>query len=337
VDVSGNNVTGYSYTLSASGVINALSEWNGQIYVGGSFTSLDSGSGAVTANNIAVIDPDTGVVTPFIHTSSTDNGVNGAVYAISQGQGDVIFIGGAFTASGGSNSVTLYRVGGFDTVNGTWDASVRVDNGTVKALRLYNDGNSEDQLVVGGNFSTINTSVTARGVFQYNLTTPGYSAIGSGYTMLNSGADVTAIAHVPNDSPVSVGGTFTDGVNIINSFYFDITDSTIAIEDDVGGNDVYALSEGGAVVGINGGLIVAGTIVPSFTDSIYAISPVMNGYYVLGSSSSPYLFSLRDGESIQVSGVYGNEPYLLRFNGTTVSVIGSVAQNTWWVTARNGI
>ena len=86
-----NRVNGIVYVLAMNGTNN--------LFVGGSFTSVDGSS--ISANYIASW---TGNSWNILGTTSSNNGVNGAVYALAMNGTNNLFVGGSFTNVGGSIS-----------------------------------------------------------------------------------------------------------------------------------------------------------------------------------------------------------------------------------------
>ncbi len=86
-----NGVSGGSYTY-----VNAMAVYNGELYVGGSF----SNAAGMSANKIARWN---GTSWNILGTSSISNGVNGGVWSLAEYNGE-IYVGGIFTWVGGPSA-----------------------------------------------------------------------------------------------------------------------------------------------------------------------------------------------------------------------------------------
>lgn len=185
-------------TWQARGRVSALAIANGIVYLGGSFTRLESHGTrrTITRMHLAAINEATGVPTAW------NPNVNGYVQVI-RVIGKRVYVGGSFTSIGGRKVRDIAAIGrGSGRVVAGFRASV---NGPVAALAA-----SAKTLYVGGSFSAVDGR--ARG----NL---GAVALGSG--VLNTSWRVTAngTVHTLLDAHslkrVFIGGKFTriDGVS----------------------------------------------------------------------------------------------------------------------------
>jgi hypothetical protein len=337
VNMSGNPVSGYSYTMDPSGVVYSLAFDVDQqyLYVGGQFTFLDDGSGPVSVNNIARIDQATGIVFPLIDAGSSDNGVNDTVYTLYP-YSTSMYVGGAFTGTG-SSTVSLSRVASWNFISEGWDTSIQVNDGIVYAVHQYL--NNDDYLLVGGTFSSIDTSTTCYGIFLYNITTPTYIPVGASFEELGVGAIVKAI-HV--DSFAYIGGSFDNG-SVVNCFSYDLIDPSVLNFVSVPSDVLSILSIGGTVpgvyIGCTTGLVVNETVVPTFSDAVYSISDIESEVIALGTATSPYLYYMKTSEIVMVSNVNTIfPPYVgLLQSGSTVSLIGSILTSRWYITGSYGL
>ncbi|HEY9177833.1 MAG TPA: T9SS type A sorting domain-containing protein [Flavipsychrobacter sp.] len=107
---------------------------NGRLYVGGTFTNVDS---TIVANNIAYVTEENGVYT--WHTMN--NGVNGPVYAI-LASGKNVYVGGSFTKAGGKD---VNNIAYWDGT--TWNALGCVD-GVVNDMVMF-----REELYIAGDFN----------------------------------------------------------------------------------------------------------------------------------------------------------------------------------------
>jgi hypothetical protein len=130
-------------TWQAHGRVSALAIANGIVYLGGSFTQLESHGTrkTITRVHLAAIDESTGTPT------SWNPDVNGPVQAI-RVIGGRVYIGGSFTSVGGARARDVAAVGvGSGRMVAGFHASV---NGTVDALAA-----SAKTLYLGGSFSSV--------------------------------------------------------------------------------------------------------------------------------------------------------------------------------------
>jgi len=150
-----------SFTPSANGVVRPMVlQPNGQILIGGSFTTVQpTGGGAPLVRNYAARLNADGTLDPVFNPNT-----NGVVYAIAYQPNGQILIGGSFTTvqPAGSAAVTRNHIARFNA-DGSLDA--KFDPNTdrpVLSLAVQSSG----QIIVGGGFSTFSpngaTSSTVR-------------------------------------------------------------------------------------------------------------------------------------------------------------------------------
>ena len=141
---------GVKNVTSPSGIIYAVIEYSGNIYVGGEFTN----AGGIYANNIAKYDSVTGIWYSFVDSVTKINGVNGIVRALYLGatSGDNgLYAGGNFTTAGG---VTVNNIARWSLSSLNWfplTDSTFGGSGTDGPVYALTSDNSE--LYVGGNFT----------------------------------------------------------------------------------------------------------------------------------------------------------------------------------------
>jgi hypothetical protein len=179
-------------TWQAHGRVSALAIANGIIYVGGSFTQLESHGTrkTITRMHLAAINEATGAPTAW------NPDVNGAVQVI-RVIGKRVYVGGSFTSIGGTKVRNLAAIGrGSGHVVAGFRASV---NGTVDALAA-----SANTLYVGGTFSAVDGKARA------NL---GAVALGSGALDTSWRVTANGTVHTLLDAHslkrVFIGGKFT--------------------------------------------------------------------------------------------------------------------------------
>ena len=140
-----------SFSPNANGVVRAVVlQPNGQILVGGQFTTMQptGGGAAVPANYAARLNSDGTVDSTF------NPNANGVVYAFAYQPNGQVVIGGSFTTvqpSGSPSPVTRNHIARFNA-DGTLDTSFDPNaDKTVLSLALQANG----QIVVGGGFATL--------------------------------------------------------------------------------------------------------------------------------------------------------------------------------------
>lgn len=170
---------------------------NGQILVGGQFTTLNG----TTRNRLVRLNSDGTVDTTF-YTNLGTNAVSGTVNAITIQADGKILIGGSFTAVGPSTRNRLNRLNS----DGTTDTAFYTNLGTafgstVNAITVQSDG----KILVGGAFTTLN-GATRNYLVRLNSTGSEDSAF---YTNLGNGFDgiVNSIS-VQSNGKIIVTGQF---------------------------------------------------------------------------------------------------------------------------------
>ncbi|HTV43549.1 MAG TPA: hypothetical protein VMF08_23500 [Candidatus Sulfotelmatobacter sp.] len=196
---------GYWYTagyIPGSGQTVSALGWdgiNGNMYVGGSFTSVYTYSDGVSvpANNIAVFSEVTG------EWSALGGGVNGTVDAILVTNG-IVYVGGDFTTAGG------LTVNGIAEWNGsTWSA---LGSG-VTGYNSLAGTNSVNALAMNGNILyaagafTNAGGVYAAGIAAWNGST--WTNLGSGFNYPEENSIGYANALFANGNDLYAGGDFT--------------------------------------------------------------------------------------------------------------------------------
>jgi hypothetical protein len=177
-----------------NGVVFALAFHEGAIYVGGSFTTIDSDA---TMSYIAKWDGSA--------FSNLGSGANGNVKTLLVTPDGDLYAGGAFTSMGGVANTN--RVARWD--GSAWNALGTGGNGDVEALAY---GSAEDVVYIGGAFTTIDGSARPR-IARWEIQG---DSLGDA---MSSGADnniVYAIAVAP-DGDVYIAGTFTAASSVSNT------------------------------------------------------------------------------------------------------------------------
>ncbi len=244
----GNGVSSDVYALTAIA---------SDLYVGGGFTSVNTGgtggTPVVTANRIAKFNTSNNIWSAL--SNGNGNGVNSLVNALAA-MGEVLYVGGFFTSAnvGGSSvtpAVSVNNIAKFDSTASKWSALSSGDgNGVstnVRALTIVGSN-----VYVGGLFTSANVGgtggrplVTANRVAAFNNSNNTWSALsdGNGNGMNNF---VRSLAVIGND--LYVGGIFTTAGNVAANRVAKFNTSTrtwTALGHSSGNgvnNDVYALA-----------------------------------------------------------------------------------------------
>lgn len=167
---------------------------NGQILIGGSFTSV----GNVGVTNVARLNSDRTLDPGFNPRNAVDRGYVTALAVQPDGK---VVIGGAFYSSSGIAQANITRLNPNGTVDTVFDQNVFVD-GPVNALVLQSDG----KVLVGGGFLTVDFE---RRVSIGRLNTDGTLDITfDACVAATAGAGATALA-LQSDGTIFASGRFT--------------------------------------------------------------------------------------------------------------------------------
>jgi len=198
---------------------------NNCIYVGGSFTTVydSSNVNGLSANRIAKWDISNNVWIQF--GNSTSNGTNNTVNVlVLDSSNNQLYVGGAFTTVQDTKNgigISANRIARWDISNNVWrqfgNTTYNGTNSTVNALVL---DSSNNQLYVGGNFSTVQdisntTALTTNYVARWDILNNVWRQFGN--TTYN-GTDniVYALALDSLNNRLYVGGQFN---NVYDSSY----------------------------------------------------------------------------------------------------------------------
>jgi hypothetical protein len=145
-----------------SGYVKAVAVWNGNVYVGGNFTT----AGSVSASNIAKWNGTTQT------WSALGSGITGGEVKALCVYNNALYVAGSFTTAGG---ITTSHIAKLDA-SGNWSAvgSTQGTSGDVYALIAFNN-----LLYVGGSFLTAG-GVSAHYVGTWNSTTSTWAGSGTG-------------------------------------------------------------------------------------------------------------------------------------------------------------
>ena len=184
-----------------NGSIYTIAIKSGNVYIGGSFTSIN---GVTGINRIAKWTPSGN------SWSVLGSGIDGIVYAIAIDSNNNVYAGGSFSNAGGiSIGYGVAKWTPSDNTNGAWSALGSSVNGIVWSLIVDSDNN----LYAGGSFSSAGG---VSGTSRIAKWTPSGGTSGGVWSALGSGVNntVRAInAKIPNK--LYIGGLFTAAGNAV--------------------------------------------------------------------------------------------------------------------------
>lgn len=251
--------------------VNAVSVFNGIVYVGGNFNRANNSSNLATtiiANHVARFNTANNT---WLTLGRNDafGGVNGAVSAIAVFNSE-IYLGGSFTTAGNpSATITANRIVRYTPTSNSFSV-VGVGTGNGVDNSVFTIAVLESNLFFGGNFTTANvggTTVVANRIVQFSGAA--WISVGTGSS---NGVDGTVFGLTVSGSAIYVGGNFTNaGGNPANriAFYNFRTNSWNAVVSGIGNgmdNTVRTLASIGSDVWVGGDFAnanVSGTLVPS--------------------------------------------------------------------------
>src|SRR5271165_685951 len=200
-----------AFNPNANGAVYAIAfQPNGQILIGGSFTSVQPGgaSGATARNHIARFNADGSLDAGF------DPNADRPVLSLAVQPNGQIVVGGGFSklqpngASASTKRSCIARLNSDGSLDTGFDPEA---NGSVDAIAILPSG----QIIIGGQFVNLQPNGAASAVlvdFLARLNIDG--TVDQGF-IVNPLANVTAVA-VQGDGRLLIGGTFTS-VNPVNS------------------------------------------------------------------------------------------------------------------------
>lgn len=239
------------------------------LYIGGDFGSING----VACSNLAYID-NTLNVYAFTDING-DNGLNGVVYTIKDESAVFggIWVGGAFTATGGSGLTTLNRIAR-NYVGATWDThGIQIDNNSVYDIVRYQNG--YEAMLIGGDFTSYGGGNSVNYILGYNLSSPSYFPVGSASASSYNAFNNKVYSLAKDANYIYVGGEFTDIDTNYRQYFatFTFTNQNDLQSADDFNNPVYSivynpttgvvLRGGGGSFGIVGGTTYNGS--PPFT------------------------------------------------------------------------
>ncbi|HWU44037.1 MAG TPA: hypothetical protein VN132_11385, partial [Bdellovibrio sp.] len=209
------------------------------LYVGGSFTSLNSGT---TRNRLASFDTTSGTLT------SWNPNANAAPISMVV-QGGTLYVGGAFTSLNGGT--TRNYLASFDTTTGALSSWNPNGGASVRALAI-----SGSVLYAGGDFTSMNGGTTRNYLASFDTTT-------GNLTAWDPNANTTVNSLLVSGTTLYVGGAFTSlngGTTRNYLASFDTTNGNLNSWDPNANTSVYSISingtnlyVGGAFSSMNGG------------------------------------------------------------------------------------
>ncbi len=167
---------------------------NGQILIGGAFTSYNGPS----RGHIARLNTDGSLDTTL--WTAAGSGANGAVYSVAVQSNGQILIGGSFTSYNGPNCGGIARL---NTTDGSLDATLNTTtgaNGAIFSVAVQSNG----QILIGGSFTSYNSTSCG---YVARLNTNG-SLDTSFVTTTGANNAVYSVA-VQSNGQVLIGGAFT--------------------------------------------------------------------------------------------------------------------------------
>jgi hypothetical protein len=226
-DISNNNWRQFGNTTSngTTGQVSAISldSSNNQLYVGGTFISVQdlSNTLALSANRIARWDISNNVWKQFGNTAL--NGVDNSVSSITLNSiNNKIYFVGSYTSLNISITNNHNRITTWDISNNVWKQfGNTTSNGTIEIVRALSLDSSNNQLYVGGDFTTVkdrvNTSLSAKNIARWDISNSVWRQLGN--TSYNGTNDrVFALALHPSKNELYVAGDFinvNDSSNIV--------------------------------------------------------------------------------------------------------------------------
>jgi len=182
-------------STSTDGTVNAaVSDDNGNIYVGGAFNTV----GGIAAQNIALWNGST--------WSTLNTGSNGTIYALALTSNGDLYAGGNFTQIGGINANNIARWNGF-----AWQALGAGTDGPVLAITV----NANNGVYIGGTFGKAN-GIVANNIAKYNSLNTWTVLTDNGTGITGTGNEIRSIA-IDANNVVYVGGNFASaGGNTAN-------------------------------------------------------------------------------------------------------------------------
>ncbi len=220
-----------------NGTVRALELDGGDLYIGGTFTTV----GGTTRNRLAKLNATTGALNTGFNIS-VSGGTSPTVYALEvSNNGNRLYVGGEFTAVGGLTRNNIAEINlTTNAVDGTYTNGT---NGTVRTIQITNNDNN---LYIGGLFTTAGTrnrNYIAKVNTNNGNSIAGWNANANGFVydieLISSGVIVCgSFENIGGKSRENVAKLRSDNGNAKNGF--DISSSVngtvYTIESDGGSN-----------------------------------------------------------------------------------------------------
>lgn len=270
--------------LGANAQINAVSysSFDGNLYVGGDFTSI----GGVSANRIACWDGNT--------WTNLGTGMNASVKDIVCDSSGNMYAGGSFTTAGG---VTVNHVAKWN--GSAWSSLLSGANNTINSLDFDSSGN----LWAGGIFTQINFASSA-GIARWDG-----AAWNSAFFFGNTLQSKVNVVHITDDDTVYAGGFFTGNIkkwgggSVWSSLGTDVNNDVLALGSD-SNNLLYVgglfTDKGNYIATWDDDTTTWGTLGSGLNNSVFAINvDSSENPYIGGTFTSPNKFTKWNGASFE--------------------------------------
>jgi hypothetical protein len=266
------------------GRVFALALSGSDLFVGGHFGDVSSGTQNISAGNIACWST-TGNSWSLLGTP-TQNGVNNDVVALAVNGSD-LYVGGSFftVSSNGQNQISAEYIAKWSTVGSAWTPlGSATQNGTNR--RVNSQAMHGSDLFVGGGFTTVSDSVLAdrpaEGIAKWSTTGASWATLNGAAQSMNGGGGVSKLM-VSGSDLIIAGGIlngsglpFTGGIIKVRSQSpnADFTDRVAkwnlatylwerafpALVGDAIDGTVSAIADAGPVIYVGGSFTLAGNV-----------------------------------------------------------------------------
>jgi len=307
-----------------NGNVNGIGLVGNKVFAGGNFTT----AGGSSANYAAVWNGSS--------WSALGSGLSGGFFGFATSVGVVgtrVYYGGYFTTAGGTSA---NHVAYWDTTNSQWSALSAGTDQDIQEIAI-----NDTDVYVGGNFSTVDGSISSAGVAKWN---------GSTWSAIDIGVGQTVYALAISGTTIWAGGSFVNLVAGGNANRFAKWNGAIwsAVGESSTGlgvnGTVHAVAVSGSDVYIGGSFSKVGNVTArnvakwngtswsglgtgvSLYDAVYAITVMGTDIYF--------------GGSITQAGGVSSPGNIAKWNGSSWSALGSGVggpdPNQVWALANDG-
>ncbi|MCX6390383.1 MAG: delta-60 repeat domain-containing protein [Solirubrobacterales bacterium] len=324
VDTTNGTVDSF-WDPNVSGIVRTIAVSGSSVYLGGSFSGVNSVNGSATRNRAAKVDATNGTV-----DSSWNPNLKDTVYSIAV-DGSSVYVGGSFNGAKSVNGTTTRNnVAKVDTTNGTVDGSWNPNpSSTINALVV-----SGSSVYLGG------ASSQAGGVVRNSA-----AAIDSNGALTSWNPNLTGsvLAIAVDGSSVYLGGDF-NGANSVNgntlrnrAAKVDTTNGTVDASWDPNiSNQVFAIAVSGSSVylgGIfNGANSVNGTTIRNNAAKFNTTDGTVDSSWNPNISSSVLAIAV-DGSSVYLGGQFSGSNTVngntTRNNAAKVDTTNGTVDSSW--------